>query len=137
MKPTIGTAANRNLSAASMSGEVSPTPTLIAIKLRPQTIATLNAARMSRAVISRTGARRRREGGLGGKRSGEACPLELACRRRRSTLRRGVIRRALSLLGAVPLDHFDRDHRSLVEREHRQSERGHADEIGRRQDRRE
>src|ERR1700729_759942 len=80
MKTTIGTAANRNLSAASMSGEVSPTPTLIAIKLRPQTIATLNAARMSRAVISRTGARRRREGGLGGKRSGEACPLELACR---------------------------------------------------------
>ena len=40
-----------NRSAASISGVVSPTPTLIAMKLRPQTIATLTAARMSRALM--------------------------------------------------------------------------------------
>ena len=34
---------------------VSPTPTLIAMKLRPQTIATLSAARMSRALMPGTG----------------------------------------------------------------------------------
>jgi hypothetical protein len=50
-KNAIGIAAKKNLSAASMSGEVSPTPTLIAMKVRPQTIATLSAARMSRALI--------------------------------------------------------------------------------------
>ena len=43
-KNAIGTAAKKNLSAASMSGVVSPTPTLMAMKVRPQTIATLSAA---------------------------------------------------------------------------------------------
>ena len=43
------------LSAASISGDVWPTPTLIAMKVRPQTIATLSAARMSRALMPGTG----------------------------------------------------------------------------------
>src|SRR5579864_2336254 len=72
MKKTIGIAANRNLKPASTSGEVSPTPTLIAMKLRPQTIATESAARMSRAVMTRTGAPPGRDGGLGVIRSARA-----------------------------------------------------------------
>ena len=66
-KNTIGTAAKKNLSAASMSGVVSPTPTLMAMKVRPQTIATLSAARMSRGVMPQFGARGRLEGGSRGK----------------------------------------------------------------------
>src|SRR5208282_5680874 len=51
--------------------------------------------------------------------SGSLCP---AVGRRRVGLR------------AAPLDPSHRDHRALVERQHRHGERGHADEVGRRQD---
>ena len=53
MKKTNGNAAKMNLSADSIRGEVSPTPTLIAMKVRPQTTATLTAARMSRGLMRR------------------------------------------------------------------------------------
>ena len=54
-----GNAAKTNLSAESISGEVSATPTLMAMKVRPQTTATLTAARMSRGVtMERAEARR-------------------------------------------------------------------------------
>src|SRR5580704_1677725 len=54
-----------------------------------------------------------------------------------SALGRWIIRRTLLRLRAPLLDHLHRDHRALVEQQHRQGERGHADEVRRGEDGRE
>ncbi len=51
-KKTAGTLAKANRSADSISGDVSPTPTLMAMKVSPQTTATLMASRMSLTLIA-------------------------------------------------------------------------------------
>ena len=55
---TAGRLANTKRSADSIKGDVSATPTLIAMNTRPQTTATLIAATMSRGVIGRARDRR-------------------------------------------------------------------------------
>src|SRR5271154_5467345 len=108
MKNTAGTAAKANRSAVSRNGGASPAPNLIATKVRPQTVAVSSALRVSRGLITRSEP----------KFSGGLAP----CRRR------GRSRRAAFL------HHFHGYDRPLVEQQHRQGERRHADQVGRRQD---
>src|SRR5271155_5657990 len=52
MKNTAGTAAKANRSAVSRNGGASPTPNLIATKVRPQTVAVSSALRVSRGLMT-------------------------------------------------------------------------------------
>src|ERR1700677_998894 len=108
MKNTAGTAAKANRSAVSRNGGASPTPNLIATNVRPHTVAASSALSVSRGLM--TPSEPKSSGGLA----------------RRF---RGFRRRAASL------QHFHGEDRALVEQQHRQGERSHADQIRRRQDR--
>src|SRR5277367_453146 len=109
MKNTAGTAAKANRSAVSRNGGASPTPNFIATKVRPQTVAVSSALRVSRGLM--TPSEPKFSGGL--------APRRRSCGRR----------------SAAFLHHFHGYDRALVERLHRQSQRSHADQVGRRQNR--
>src|SRR5271155_3984514 len=109
MKNTAGTAAKANRSAVSRNGGASPTPNLIATKARPHTVAASSALSVSRGLM--TPSEPKSSGGL--------------ARR----FRRGFRRRA------ALFQHFHGDDGALVEQQHRQRERSHADQVRRRQDR--
>src|ERR1700677_5041477 len=52
MKKTAGIAAKANRSAVSRNGGASPTPNLIATKVRPQTVAVSSALSVSRGLMT-------------------------------------------------------------------------------------